>query len=173
MSRPYNVGMTSPHRRVVVALAASIAIGGFAPAPAVAQPASPDPLAPVAFMAGCWSFTRGERTVHEQWMAPAGGVMLGMSRDVRAGRPASFEFALLRLVEGRIVYEARPEGQAPTQFTLTESAGTRAVFENPAHDFPQRIVYQRVGDELRARIEGPGPDGTRGIDYPFVRVACP
>ena len=30
----------------------------------------------------------------------------------------------------------------------------RAVFENPAHDFPTRIVYEREGEILSARIEG-------------------
>jgi hypothetical protein len=28
------------------------------------------------------------------------------------------------------------------------------VFENPEHDYPQRIIYQREGNLLIARIEG-------------------
>ena len=28
------------------------------------------------------------------------------------------------------------------------------VFENPEHDFPQRIIYTRSEDRLQARIEG-------------------
>ncbi|MGH8854313.1 MAG: hypothetical protein ACREWI_08545 [Telluria sp.] len=43
------------------------------------------------------------------------------------------------------------------------------MFENPAHDFPQRIIYRRVGDTgLHARIEGKG----KGIDFPMRRTAC-
>lgn len=141
-------------------------------APTVAQGTAAAPLDPVAFMAGCWAFTEGDRRVEEQWMAPAGGVMLGMSRTVRAGRPADFEFTVLHVVDGRIVYEARPEGQAPTRFPLTSSSEGRAVFENPVHDFPQRIAYERRGDRLHARIEGPGTNGVLGIDYPFDKVAC-
>lgn len=140
--------------------------------PTGAQAPVPAPLDTVAFMAGCWAFTQGERRVEEQWMAPSGGVMLGMSRSVRPNRPASFEFTVLHVVEGRLVYEARPEGQAPTRFALTASGDQRAVFENPAHDFPQRITYQRSGDRLNARIEGPASNGTRGVDYPFEKVAC-
>ena len=30
----------------------------------------------------------------------------------------------------------------------------RVVFENPTHDFPQRIIYWKDGADLRARIEG-------------------
>jgi hypothetical protein len=29
-----------------------------------------------------------------------------------------------------------------------------ATFENLAHDFPQRIIYRKCGDDLCARIEG-------------------
>ncbi|MBL8754175.1 MAG: hypothetical protein JNK15_12815, partial [Planctomycetes bacterium] len=54
----------------------------------------------------------------------------------------AFEF--LRLVErdGGLVYIAQPNGRTPTEFVLTEIGATRAVFENPRHDFPQRIVYE-------------------------------
>jgi hypothetical protein len=30
----------------------------------------------------------------------------------------------------------------------------RVVFENPAHDFPQRVIYWKDGNDLCARIEG-------------------
>jgi hypothetical protein len=34
-------------------------------------------------------------------------------------------------------------------------SGCRAVFANPEHDYPQRIIYWRDGDDsLCARIEG-------------------
>ena len=41
-----------------------------------------------------------------------------------------------------------------TPFPLKDVSGTRVVFENPAHDFPQRIIYWKDGADLRARIEG-------------------
>ena len=47
-----------------------------------------------------------------------------------------------------------------------------AVFENPAHDFPQRVIYKRDGDKLNARIEGTKDGKTRGIDFPYTRIAC-
>jgi hypothetical protein len=47
------------------------------------------------------------------------------------------------------------------------------AFANPEHDFPQRILYRRVGaDSLIARIEGKQGDKVRGIDFPMTRVAC-
>jgi hypothetical protein len=43
-----------------------------------------------------------------------------------------------------IFYIAQPQGNPPTEFRLTESLGNRVVFENKAHDFPQRIVYWTI-----------------------------
>ena len=37
---------------------------------------------------------------------------------------------------------------------LKQAGATRVVFENPGHDFPQRVIYERQGDVLNARIEG-------------------
>jgi hypothetical protein len=53
-------------------------------------------------------------------------------------------FEYLRIVErdGGLVYIAQPGGAKGTEFVLTELAGTRAVFENPRHDYPKRIVYE-------------------------------
>ena len=42
---------------------------------------------------------------------------------------------------------AQPGGTASTEFVLTEHStelnSHRAVFENPRHDYPKRIVYER------------------------------
>src|SRR3954464_13035615 len=40
----------------------------------------------VAWIAGCWELTRNGRHVVEQWTAPEGGSMLGLSRTVDGGR---------------------------------------------------------------------------------------
>ena len=67
--------------------------------------------------------------------------MLAVSRTVSSGKMSAFEF--LRIVErdGGLVYIAQPGGAAPTEFVLTEFGAKRAVFENPRHDYPKRIVY--------------------------------
>ena len=53
-------------------------------------------------------------------------------------------FEYLRIVErdGGLVYFAQPGGRPPTEFMLTDLSGKRAVFVNPRHDYPQRIVYE-------------------------------
>lgn len=45
-----------------------------------------------------------------------------------------------------LVYIAQPGGKAVTEFVLTEIGANRAVFENPRHDYPKRIVYELSGE---------------------------
>ncbi len=101
------------------------------------------------WLAGAWVGTRGTSattSIEERWSPPLGGAMLGVSRTVSRGRMTAFEF--LRIVErdGGLVYVAQPGGAPPTEFVLTELGDKRAVFVNPRHDFPQRIVYEVAAD---------------------------
>jgi hypothetical protein len=112
-------------------------------------------LAGLSWLEGSWSGEKDGTTSEEHWTSPAGGALVGMHKDVKGGKARGFEF--LRIVETPegIAYLASPGGRPPTAFKLVESAGKRVVFENKAHDFPQRILYWL--DEkgaLHARIEG-------------------
>ena len=109
------------------------------PAPAKA------PMGDLAWLAGAWVGTKGAEgavSIEERWSPPLGGAMLAVSRTVSRDKMVAFEF--LRIVErdGGLVYIAQPGGRPPTEFVLTELGKTRAVFENPRHDSPQRIVYE-------------------------------
>jgi hypothetical protein len=86
------------------------------------------------------------------------------------------EFEQLRLFQraGHAVYHAEPSGQTPTDFEAKSTSDTLVVFENAAHDFPQRVIYRKRGaDSLIARIEGNMNGQARGIDFGYARVRCP
>lgn len=106
-------------------------------------------------------------------MAPRGGTMLGMSRTVRDGRTVEYESLRIEERSGRLVYVASPSRQATTNFTVTAASDTLAAFENPAHDFPRRILY-RPGraDSLWARIEGEIDGRERAVDFRLARSEC-
>jgi hypothetical protein len=146
-------------------------------AAAAPVPAAPVSLSPLTWLAGCWKRETPQRVVEEQWMAPAGGVMLGMSRAIRAtdGKLVEFEQVRIEARGDSAVYVANPARQAMAEFVAIAYDDTLILFENKAHDFPQRIGYRRVGpDSLEAWIEGPGPAGkARRVEYPYRRVACP
>jgi Domain of unknown function (DUF6265) len=127
----------------------------------------------LSWMAGCWRHESSGRVVDEVWMAPRGDGMLGMSRTVATDRIVEHEFLQIRVQEGRLVYVAKPSGQPEATFTAITASAREVIFENPAHDFPQRILYRLQPDgNLAARIEGTEKGQTRGIDFPMVRVAC-
>ena len=135
-------------------------------------------LQSAAFLAGCWRLERSglpadARTVDEQWMAPAGGLMLGITRKVARGRASEYEFMRLEERDGRLVFTAQPSGQAAAEFVASRVAPGQLVFENPLHDFPQRVEYRSRGRErLEARVEGTVKGQVRATDFPYVRVAC-
>jgi hypothetical protein len=126
------------------------------------------------WMQGCWASLKGEPGSGEQWMAPAGGSMIGMSRMVRNGRTVAYEF--LRIVEdedGRVAYIASPSGQATTTFPLISVTDGEVVFENPGHDFPHRVVYRKLADGgLLGRIEGTVNGEDRHVDFPMRKADC-
>lgn len=141
----------------------------MSPLPGAAQPA----IDQVAWLQGCWRMSANGRTVDEQWTSPAGGAMLATSRTVRDGKLVEYEFVVLREKDGGLVYEAHPSGQAGGAFPMKTIEASSVVFENPTHDFPQRIGYRRTGERLDAWIEGTMNGKTRRAEFPYVRVACP
>ena len=112
-------------------------------------------LADLAWLAGSWTGASQGIEMEEHWTAPKGNSMVGLHRDVGKGRTLVFEFLRIEQRGDQIVYLSMPNGRSPaTPFPLKEMSGTRVVFENPTHDFPQRIIYWKDGNDLRARIEG-------------------
>jgi hypothetical protein len=77
-------------------------------------------------------------------MPPDGDLMLGASRTTVNGVVREFEQVRIAWKDKRLVYTANPSGQA----------------------------QDHGADSLVARIEGPGPKGTTGFDFPMRRVGC-
>jgi hypothetical protein len=120
----------------------------------------------LAWMAGRWTATIEGVQMEEIWLAPSGGLLLGMHRDVSAKR-TSFEFLRIAETKDGIAYLAQPGGKAPTAFALAESSAHRVVFANPQHDFPKRILYWLDAGNLCARVEG---DGGAGEEWCWSRA---
>lgn len=135
--------------------------------------AQPRGIERVAWLQGCWETSTGERTIEEHWMAPRGTNMVGMSRTVRGNTLVSYEFLLLREAGDRLEYESHPSGQRSATFLSTMVSDVMVLFENPQHDFPQRIGYRREGgSSLVAWIEGTNKGQARRIEFPYRRVPC-
>ena len=125
-------------------------------------------------MAGCWrQETSSGTTIDEMWMAPAGGMMLGTSRTSGKERVVGYEFMRIQADASGVTFVASLPKQPDTAFRMISIDGREVVFENPQHDFPQRVIYRIAGDMLTGRIEGAQNGKARSVDYPMRRVACP
>lgn len=131
-------------------------------------------LGAVAWFQGCWerSGQGGRRTV-ERWQAPASGEMKGASRSFAGVTETAGERLRIVVEAGRLTYHAHPSTQAAQSFTATTVSVNAITFENLAHDFPQRIVYERRGtDSLVARIEGDRAGRRPPITFAFRSIDC-
>jgi hypothetical protein len=144
------------------------------PALLAASLSTASPLPQLAWLQGCWAADNAEPGTVEQWSSPAGGTMFGFSRTIKQGKTVEYEFVQIREVEpGKLAYLAQPSGQPSAALTLLRHSDTEFVFENLAHDFPQRVIYRRDGERtLRARIEGMSKGKLKGIDFPMKRISC-
>ncbi|MGN6390887.1 MAG: DUF6265 family protein [Gemmatimonadales bacterium] len=142
-------------------------------APLAAQTRSAD-VSQLEWLAGCWEQRSGHQVIEEQWNRPRGGLMLGTGRTVRGDSLVEYEQVRIEQRAGRLIYAAQPSGQTPADFASITVSETAVTFENPTHDFPQRVMYRRAGrDSLVARVEGQHHGSVRGVDFPYRRVACP
>lgn len=141
---------------------------------AAAFPAKAASVSELAWLAGCWASEGAEPGSGELWTAPAGGTLLGLSRTVQGGRTVAHEFMQIReIAPGRLAFIANPSGQAEASFPLLRLTAGEVVFENPGHDFPQRILYRlEEGGRLLGRIEGLAKGQPKGIDFPMRRTSC-
>ena len=126
-------------------------------------------VADLAWMSGRWeSVSRDGRWTEESWSAPRAGIMLGYSRSGTGGTLREFELLRLQAApDGVPAYLAQPGGRPPTAFRLAARDGTSATFDNPQHDYPQRIRYVRNGNVMVATISR--LDGSNAMSWTYRR----
>ena len=137
--------------------------------PATSPPSMLHTISELGWMSGDWQTPPGGRAqIEEHWTQPAGGSMLGLSRTVIGIRTLEFEYLRLEQRPDGIFYVAHPKARCPgTDFKLTSVTTSEAVFENPAHDFPKRIIYRKTAlGGLVAIIDG--GEGTKSQSFTYV-----
>ena len=130
-------------------------------------------LKDVAWMVGCWEQRTGERRRVERWYEPTGDGMRGTSRSFNGTAETAGERLRLALDSGTLVYAAHPSSQSYTEFRARTVSSTELLFENPAHDFPQRIIYRPHGaDSLLVQVEGDRDGRQPPIAFRFRKAPC-
>ncbi|MEZ4322569.1 MAG: DUF6265 family protein [Myxococcota bacterium] len=112
---------------------------------------------------GCW--VAQEAGCRETWLV-ADGVAAGAGLCTGEGG-VTWEHVWLGPIDGTLTYVATPSGQARTEFPAVEQTADRVRFENPEHDFPQRITYVRKRAGMEATVEAGEGATARGFVLDF------
>ncbi|MFM9950805.1 MAG: DUF6265 family protein [Saprospiraceae bacterium] len=143
-------------------------------APVVAQPFTQKDFDQLHVLTGAWTLTNKRGVLHEVWRKKAADQLTGVSFLVQGKDTIPQENIVLQLREGNITYTPTTVHQnegLPVVFTLISVENGLFIFENKAHDFPQRIGYQIPKDSLlNAYIEGPTPNGMKKIPFNYTRI---
>ena len=143
----------------MISLLMAVAAASAQPAPAPAQP-------DLDWLSGYWLTCDGGVEVSETWSQRRGGIMLGSS--ITFGDDSfGWEQTRIEASEDGLTFHALPRGQPPAEFRLIRGGPGEAVFENPAHDFPQRVIYRREGDRLTGRIEGVSGGQAQSMEWHY------
>ena len=117
---------------------------------------------------GTWKVDGKE--MYEKWEKTGAG-FVGKGYSLKDNQEKISETLEIRIIDGKIFYLAIAAGQnngATVKFELTKSGDGEFVFENPAHDFPKKLVYKKTSEtEMSAQVLG---EGGKGFTLKFTKV---
>jgi hypothetical protein len=127
----------------------------------------------INWLVGSWHNTSPEVSSTEVWEKKNDSTLAGISFAIVGKDTVSYETVSLEQ-NGKATYyipTVKEQNNAqPVKFTLTSSTGNKIVFENPSHDFPTKITYNKItNDSMVAEISGVIEGKTRSEQFPFVR----
>lgn len=114
------------------------------------------PIDKAEWMLGEWTLQQGEEKMLERWSRSNDTLFEGASFSIIGTDTVWSEKMTLSEINNEVFYNAlvadQNEGKA-VSFKLVSSSEGKLLFENPEHDFPQRILYRRFGlDSMVAEI---------------------
>ena len=129
-----------------------------------------------SWLTGKWSMQENGSTIVEQWSFFNGSLKC-MSYQVKGNDTTLIENASISCIGGKSVFTYYPEKKdeehtvKPVHFVLVSEENNKYIFENMEHDFPQRVVYQRVSEtSCHAWIEGMENGKQQKIDFNYTKA---
>lgn len=135
------------------------------------------PLAPLAWLSGCWRGEVNKREFREFWQPLRGNLMVGVSRNALPERTISFEYLRLEPRSDGVYYVTMPMGKTEAAFKLasTKRDGNDETFtfQRGGTEFPTALSYRRGGGGwLYVEVAGQAQGKDHKVTYPFRRVDC-
>lgn len=126
-------------------------------------------LSELQWLSGNWTAIKNKpgKIRTEIWETANAGRMQGFG-IVMQGKDTSFlEKMQIEEKDGNLFFAAEvPENKKPVLFKITKTSADRFECENPSHDFPKKIIYQKNSDTLNVTISGNG----NSVDFKFTRT---
>jgi hypothetical protein len=128
----------------------------------------------ISGLPGIWKMETESEVVYESWTQKSDCEFAGTSYLIRAGDTIVLE--TIRIIEEgeELFYIPTVSNQndgKPVRFTASLVSSTKLVFENAAHDFPQKISYRWItADSMVAEISGTIGNEIRKREFPMKRI---
>ncbi|MEO6253688.1 MAG: DUF6265 family protein [Ferruginibacter sp.] len=118
---------------------------------------------------GTWKMNSKRGAICEEWKKMDNDYLQNKGYMIKGNDTIISESVALTNTKAGIFYTSTIEDQnnkQPIAFKMTGSENNTFVFENPAHDFPKRIVYKFItADSLHAFIDDGTETGKRQNFY--------
>jgi hypothetical protein len=130
-------------------------------------------ISKAAWLTGSWENVSENGTLTEAWEKLNDSTYSGKSYFIKEKDTLHFESVELTERNGEVIYSPTVQGQnddLPVAFRMTSATEKQMVFENPSHDYPQKIVYTQVtADSLVAEISGKQQGKASSEKYPMKK----
>lgn len=135
----------------------------------------PAKLSHIRWILGAWQMNSSYGTTTEDWHEISATEWNGAGFFIdKQGDTLFSEGLRLIALNDTLWYLPTVPGQndgKEVQFKEAKLSDTEVVFENPAHDFPQRIVYHKTSDtSILAYVEGKDNGKDRKEEFHFVKT---
>ncbi|MEC4049062.1 DUF6265 family protein [Flavobacterium sp. SUN046] len=124
---------------------------------------------------GNWEKTDSLGTLKEQWKLQNDSSFIGNSNYIQNEKDTlHFEAMELTEINENLIYEATVKGENNDEsvpFKMTKSTDSVLVFENPKHDYPQKITYKLINaNNIVATIAGKINGKSSTESYPMTKT---
>jgi len=120
------------------------------------------------FLIGTWKMEGQEQ--YEVWEKNRKNELIGYSFRLEGNEKAISETLSIKIIDNQIVYEATVPNQnkgKTIQFILNNDITSYLSFENAEHDFPKKIQYRKITDDvIKVMVSG---DKDQGFSYTQIK----
>lgn len=131
-------------------------------------------LQSLEWILGEWQHIQGEMVFTEQWqMSPDSSLYIGTGKAQKNDKIVSQEDMRIEMLNGELHYIVTVHNHnenSAIPFRLTSSTNNSVIFENPDHDFPQKIEYTfKNNNSIHAVVSATLNEKIRKLDFHFIR----